>query len=414
MNGLVKKFVAFLEGYKMELLHLLDTPLMNEINSDKTENINKLHSWALDTIENIDKCLAVLSDDYKLEDKIFGRYDSLCEFMGDAQEEGLELFPQTMFDILISVVQRNIRGDFFEKPMLNIYSLMNYKFVTISSKKIHGNKDDVIRILRGETTKKKWWWFQINEIRNVALRLANEEDTFVLNHKDIKEHFLDKQSTYTLEDIEIICRAFKKLGVDEYILKKIKDYLKQRLANRPVKVEKPVDPNGRAARKNNPVKRTIAPKKSPELVAEEWIRSKINLETIEPINCMSLDEIVEVVIWLKNDNYPISQIKANFLKKYFENFFGREKMEPQSFFENIKPKLDYLINKGSLDGIVIHDLEKQLLDIEVCKVASLKENLEKELIKRICSYVSDDFVYEILEAEKKMSSKNSFAKKKIN
>lgn len=424
MNKLVKEFISFLENYKekLELLYVLDTSLEkviykdNIINKEKVRFDFKLREDAVKNIEAIKSCLAVLNESYEKREKThetFGYYNYLSGFMLDAREANLPIYPDTMFEVLIIVVKKNIYGDFFETPLLNIDLLLKYKFLAISPKKLVNSEEDIKRILRGEQTSKRWWWFQKNEIRNVALRIAKKDDEFVQYHKVIKEYFLDKQNTYTLEDVELVCDAFKKIGVMDEIVNEVREYLKVRLENRPVKNEDgEIDPRGRAYRKQVGVMRPIEPKKSDSLVEEEWIRSKIDLKTLNPISCMSLDDIVNVFIWLKNDGYNVAQIKEDFLKKYYENFFEKEDLNSRSFFENIKPKLEYLVGKGKLDSAILGDLEQSVYTIESIKDVVIKDELKKELIGTIRFYASDDYGYEVLEAERRMASKNTYGKKR--
>ena len=405
MNSVYDKFIKFLDDYQKSLY--LGTEKNRRIDAfcngsmppeiHLTNYSSEVHEEFVVLSMFLNFC-NTSKEDIRKNNCVYINFDWLIYFTSL-----YGMAPSQYFDILIMIIEKSIGDDFFERPVLNWAELFNDNNYIVLPWKLRTGYEDVMRIVAGEAPVKKWNILEKAQIKRNAKELKKQDDSKIKeNYRIIKECFIDKKNTYTIEDIDMICDAFLNLGVTRKIVDEIRKYLENRIKNRPVKKEK-------APKKENPLPYAYKPNKRDDKKKKdsvfEWVAGCISTVNLKPKRYMSLEERIHVVAWLLKNGYKKQDIEEYFLRAFALREWDVPEKKLSISYQEFRPKLEYcaINNRAGLNEWLLNAIDNRISEY-------LRLNSEQgdgalghalfDVLNAKWQDVYYDFGYEMAEAKK--------------
>lgn len=262
--------------------------------------------------------------------------------------------------VIFEVIQNNLNKKLLEKEAMVIDTsrLSNHTFKTMNSKEAKlliyqigvchiDEREDLTELEKA----------RIAEIYRYVEKNAINISEFIENHHQIKIHYLDKLTSYTKEDIEVVKIALKKLDVTPKMIQNIEVFLNKEMERR-LDVKQDVVPNwGQPNYQRQQLLKDLSFEDSiycVSLMIELGYTEKdintflLRVETTKPIETNSITEFVsnyKKYIFYQDD-YQIKEKMDTILEYLSVIFMNVEEKEYKDFKHEIREeliKLKYLI-----------------------------------------------------------------------
>ena len=223
------------------------------------------------------------------------------------------------------------------------------------------------------------------------------------HHTTFKAHYLDKLTTYTREDLELVIESLNGLGLDENALEKVKNELEIQLYRREAKEEKELAKRKReklfSVDESSSVEiKPVIPKKEFQLIYRE-LNQYFDVENMKAIKFLSLKDIIYCIHLMLKLNYKEDII--NEFVKSIEKENKKIQNNPISLFIRLYDKFKYYEKNINIQEKIKY-IESLLGEIFICDEEDYefwKLSIEEEM-DNLLSMIPSNYEYEVSEAKK--------------
>lgn len=395
MNSTLLAFIDYLdrsiEKIKEDILYRASRrPFRTLIESDNADFQRAMER------QNLKRILSVPREEWELHGEIFIQYNYLSEMLEEAP-----LNAKGKFYILQILLEKNLATNIIHQDArcFDIQKIDEYEFSYMTRNQFleFVRTDEYGRLKSKEeselTTHEKK---QLEEFNRYSDLYPLDIQPVIEAHKQIKEHYFDKQDTFTEEDVEIFLSAIKGFGLCDNLINTFRNLLMRDVYKRQRKslevVEQPV-----LRESAKVVERPTMDRKEYNLIERE-LRKYFDLGTMEVVSPLTLDlQIYCVGLLLK---LGISEDKIRDILRIM-NKDGYSYDNPISMFVALYEKLGYY---KDVDGV--SEAVKTMVGImtEITfgtdgDYEEWKEFLSSELVSTL-KLIPKTYDYEINKAKK--------------
>lgn len=197
---------------------------------------------------------------------------------------------------------------------------------------------------------------QLKNIAKKCIVLLDQENPFVIAHKTIKNHFLDKMTEYEEEDIIKVHQALLELEMDERTCNVIKVVLQNRLRTRKKCEEREnIAKKSQGISKIEPIKKHLSEKEYKKLRKE--VLPYFDLYTAMPTRNLSMDEVLYCASLLFMMGEEDHTIKALYDRSsYTKKLLKKAKESPVATYLMVYDQLEFYKEKLEIeDSITLLD-----------------------------------------------------------
>lgn len=394
MNKATEKLINYLNETSQRKKEII----LDLLTNDDSEKQKEKRSLVRDTTEvicseNIVKILMTDIKDYGKEKTIFMDFKILSKLLADSNLNNRE-----KLSILIEFVEKNISTGILEDAQMESVDILDLdrKKLKLTVNERFNLQDanyvnDLLRKSKQELTERE---IEIKEELEKNKKISTESKNMskiIINSRMIKDHLIDKGTSYITDDIKEVVIAFKNLNVTEDICNCVKYILEKDLEKRITKesAKKPVYdlyiPQEHS-------KKYLTDKEYRQIKKE--LRNYFDFYNMKPVRELSQEEIMYCaslalklninkdtvrlffIIMEKqyNNDNPIAQFIQNYNKiKYYEERFELE--------ESVD-----IINEAIKECFIVsaedYKVWKEMIKLELDEInKKMPKNYEYELVK---------------------------------
>lgn len=375
MDKSINKLIYLLKRTYNELTYSIKNNYFNGSEEERQKELLTCHftgNLGLWLIQN-----KQFSKEHKL---IFEEFNVLSDILMSP-----EFNRKDIFNIIFYVIKKNIELSLLDPEMeIKIGEIDDSKYLdTLTTKEaLLGYRNDetyydtyvkiqTIRFSQENTNEKNYQGLFNKELSSL--------DNLKEQHSIINTKYLQKEDSFTLEDIEEILTSLRNLGVNEFCILTIKEQLTFRIEKRNKKEER-VEVYQFRPKIEEPKKPEISRREYKKIFKE--LSTYYDFETSTPLKTLSHEELIYCIAQLKRIDWNEVSLEIFLRKADKYNLTNDPILHCKNLITRLKNNSENLHESSDLDDIqnAIHALEEYLLEYE--KSTSLIEQEEwKELIK---------------------------------